>query len=563
MVPRGIRQVKDARFVGTGRSKVDSYKELMAMMAKQEASKAFVRSIVKTEDNLAVCLFTDDQLSLLEKYCSDRSNRCSPIHVDLTFKLTDMYALIFTMRATDCEGDPILLGPVLLTQRCRERDYSILCDQILQKRPQLAHTHLVFVTDGEEGIIKSLQKFQCATLFRCIEHLKDNVNDNGVKHGLSPGMLTIIKRDMVEKQIYFAESSFQRESSKLYDDWLSTAQYNYCDQQMQNFIKYYKERVEKVLMKNIISQIKQAGFLKPFDNNAAESLNAKLKNFLNYEKHQIHELVDELEKFVAMQADELCKKDGNLSHQYILRPSDATPSTDSPSASNIPSFTTCGLKIPNTAIVQMEREAAKIDVILNKDGTKAFARSPDGKEVIVSSNKHMLSCPCSMATRLVICPHIMATLAMKGLPTFNAYIDKIQRKEISYTNLLAKDSGKKPGSPKQKRKGGRAACDRNVDENAYRVVRTSNRIKVCNGCKGSLIGTAYVVRHTCRLPYPSPGGVLKTPTEPSAHHFHMSTVCIKRTHPQFEEKVVVEGTVNCSSVRDECTKAKFVIIRTF
>ena len=104
-----------------------------------------------TDDSYSLALFTDDQL----QYVADHPD--AAVHVDTTFNIskkpTNMYALITTIRAWEFKGDPLLLGPILLTTRRRERDYAVLWQEIIGREPSLCKLN-TFVTNGEEAMIK-------------------------------------------------------------------------------------------------------------------------------------------------------------------------------------------------------------------------------------------------------------------------------------------------------------------------------------------------------------------------------------------------------------------------
>ena len=67
------------------------------------------------------------------KRCTSSDIVISPIHVDVTYNLTNMYVLFTTLRALDFEGELLLIGPILLTKRLRNTDLSVLWGDLSAK----------------------------------------------------------------------------------------------------------------------------------------------------------------------------------------------------------------------------------------------------------------------------------------------------------------------------------------------------------------------------------------------------------------------------------------------
>ena len=74
---------------------------------------------------------------------------------------------------------------------------------------------------------------------------------------------------------------------------------------------------------------------------------------------------------------------------------------------------------------------------------------------------------------------------------------------------------------------------------------------MCNGCKTSIAGLRFVIRHSCALPYKKRDDqgvlVVVTPPQKGNHHFHLSKDCILRTHQSFNGQAVIDPTVNAAT----------------
>lgn len=423
-------------------------------MMKAQQGQQYIRTINCTEDNLAICIFSNEQLEQIIKYCVRDGDTYSPIHVDTTYKLTDMYALVLTIRAVECEGDPILMRPVLLTQRTREIDYRVLFSEITKHRPYLQHAPLTFVTDGEESIINALKFFQCASFFRCILHLKQNIKDQAKKQGLGQTMINIILQD-VDELLALTDTDFELKCKSLPQEWRKVGTATHSSSQLQLFIKYFQHKIIKIIQGNNVQAVTDAGCTRPSDNNASESLNAQLKNYLSKSNLPVNVLIKELIDFIENQNEEMRKMSFGLSQKYVNRMRDFSQTTDASKLENTPeSFSFCDLNddIPLAVLQKLEKEAEKVTTIQNSEGTKYFA-ALCGNEYIVNITKGDVKCPCDTAKRLNICQHIMAVINSAGISTFRNYIKNRKSKTITTSSLLSQISGNKPGTPKS-RKGG-------------------------------------------------------------------------------------------------------------
>ena len=74
--------------------------------------------------------------------------------MDTTYNLTyNGFAVICILRPIDFEGDPLLLGPILVTKRQRECDISILYNTIIKANSKFLDLDFVFVTNGDDSIV--------------------------------------------------------------------------------------------------------------------------------------------------------------------------------------------------------------------------------------------------------------------------------------------------------------------------------------------------------------------------------------------------------------------------
>ena len=220
---------------------VDPHTKINLMMASEVGAaggKEYIRRITTTADNYSICLYSDEMVDYITKRCTSTAIVISPIHVDVTYNLTNMYALITTLRAVDFEGEPLLIGPILLTKRLRNTDLSVLWGDLSAKL-KLKMEQLTFITDGDERLIKSIcDRFPTSRIFCCVLHLIDNVNRRLSSYSM-PKRITTTVINHLKEQLTLPLSDFRERSTEIYTHWESLAKLQNCNKPMQLFKKYY------------------------------------------------------------------------------------------------------------------------------------------------------------------------------------------------------------------------------------------------------------------------------------------------------------------------------------
>ena len=278
-VPRGINQIKDLRYTSAATSNSGIHDRLMSIMhAEKNSSKKYVRRLVTDADNFSVVLYTDDMCDFLLKRCQISLDApYSPIFVDTTYKLTNMWALVCTMRATDFIGHPLVVGPILLTKRQRVKDFSVLWEQLLRTEKQLKTSRLVFITDGDEALMQSIgTMFPHSQQYRCRLHLYGNIERKLFQMGIPSQN---VMKD-VKAAFGFQATQFQKQICDMYSRWEDLAKVHniISSSAIKGFINYFQRVMEPVLLTNLDETLEQSG-LYDVNNNPAESTNAMLKRW--------------------------------------------------------------------------------------------------------------------------------------------------------------------------------------------------------------------------------------------------------------------------------------------
>lgn len=306
-IPRANKQIRDAK--GTHQKNRPDWIESLKLLMTSQSHNRYIRSINQTEDSFTVCLFTDRQMELF-------ADAQSANYVDTTFNLAQINVLVTTTRATAFTGHPIVLGPILLTTRQRWTDFKSLWDQMIKTRPDLVDSHLTFVSDGEDAIVKSIRHaFPYCKQFRCFVHLVDNVKRKAKELGISEmmirriidGMRTIMKLNTVEYPVGCASLC-----TKLMAESKDIAQ------TMGAFLAYFKRVIVPVIRENTEEKMEEVNLQHLINtNNAAESMNAILKKWCGPARLPIDELCRRLATGVTAQDDELMKGQAGISRKFI------------------------------------------------------------------------------------------------------------------------------------------------------------------------------------------------------------------------------------------------------
>ena len=146
------------------------------------------------------------------------------------------------------EGNPLIIGPLLLTQRQRQSDYSQLWSVLLSSARHVEFDQLIFVTDGEEALLKSLQNsFPNCLLFRCTAHLKDNIRRKLVELGVCAQLVKSIIAD-IEAQFQLRREEFTPDATQKMEKWTNMAGNFGCEQAVQRFLMYYQKNIKSQII---------------------------------------------------------------------------------------------------------------------------------------------------------------------------------------------------------------------------------------------------------------------------------------------------------------------------
>lgn len=150
----------------------------MLMCKESLGSQAYVIPVEAAPEPMCV-LTTDQQLADLVRFCT--GDPFGVISVDPTFNLGPFYVTPITYQnplvETEKGSHPIVLGPVLLHKTKTFHPFQYFASTLIMLNPQLIRLK-AFGTDGEPELKKAFSVvFPTAVHLRCINHMRQNVND--------------------------------------------------------------------------------------------------------------------------------------------------------------------------------------------------------------------------------------------------------------------------------------------------------------------------------------------------------------------------------------------------
>ena len=207
-------------------------------------------------------------------------------------------------------------------------------------------------------------------------------------------------------------------------------------------------------------------------------------------------------------------------------------------------------------------------------GTSMYIVRTANDEVCVRKTESRRSepyvCTCTCFGKLRMCCHVVAVIVQCNDVSYLEGLTCTKAIGMSAVVGGSNESGRKPGAGK--RRGGRQIKNRPIKANSlasadYILIRKSNRISVCKGCRARFgVDTRYVIRHNCSLPFPQKdhvtGDIYFRQSRPENHHFHVSRWCVIRdqNHKHFKGVVSLEGSLSMNNVLKElCSKGEVTI----
>ena len=293
----------------------DPLQALVVKFKEQYGSpNQFIQSIRLVPDP-SVVVFNESQLNDMEHFCAS-PDRASVLGIDVTFNLGKFYVTLCTYQNYNVVNDhgknPIMIGPALLHSSKDQSNFSILFQEITTKKPKLATALRAYGTDGEQALSNAAaDAFPFAIHLRCTNHLKDNITMHLRKQLLPECVVKEILCDIFGTT---TEKGLVHASNQDFDDKMKLIQkrWNKLEKQYKPtpvVFKWFASNMASIIRENVRSELLQELQLKEekYTQNNSESLNALVKRYVNFQKQDLFQFVNDLEECVQEQQNEVQK----------------------------------------------------------------------------------------------------------------------------------------------------------------------------------------------------------------------------------------------------------------
>jgi len=335
-LPRGLQQAYDLKRANREELSVcpvysscgtrDMLFTVMQQCKTAEKGTVFVRDVTCAPEPMAV-IATDQQLLDLERFCTNPYDFCV-LGIDPTFKLGDFSVTPMVYRHLIVEdvrshASPIMPGPMLVHQRKLFRSYNYFLSTLVGIKPTLAHV-LAVGTDGEQNLVDALaHQFKSADHLRCIRHLQQNVEKHLHEKGFPQSAIKQYAHDIfgfTDKEGCYHEGlidafdafEFDVHVGELKDEWnrreldclpsgSSTPQF------FDWFLKNKAADLKECTLRALREKVGMGSPPKPFYTNDSESLNAVIKEKVDYKKQQWPIFNDKMKQLVDLSQREVEK----------------------------------------------------------------------------------------------------------------------------------------------------------------------------------------------------------------------------------------------------------------
>ena len=301
----------------------------------EDGNQQFIRE-VRTLREPGIIFALDCQLDDIARFCTNENN-FGILTVDPTFNLDEFDVTVTTYRhlllkCRRTQQHPAFIGPVMVHFKKSFSTYLFFSSTLVGLRPKLSSLKS-FGTDGEVALYQAFKhSFPTAIHLLCSIHARRNVTSKLREVGVCESVQQIIVGDIFGKQVgtQYLEGLVDVESEQQYEDGLQTLcerwkMYDtYTGGPVSTFIQWYMKFKTSLIKEGLLRSKRQsAGLGNPppmFTTNASESINALLKNKLDYKKHELSVFLDKLKETIDEQERELVEVARERKHLQKKKP---------------------------------------------------------------------------------------------------------------------------------------------------------------------------------------------------------------------------------------------------
>ena len=314
---RRLKKKQCAMEVGGNVSVDDELSVVMHKAFMEDESKQFIRD-VKALREPAVVVACDYQLNDLVHFCT--SDKFGVMTIDPTFTLGDFDVTIITYRhlMLECRRSgtpPALIGPVLIHYRKSFSSYLFFASTLVGLQPSLSNVRC-FGTDGETALYEAFKHTCPASIHLiCCIHVRRNIISKLTDLGIKECYRRVIIEDIFGKKegTHMHEGLIDAANSKEYENGLKILQKKWKNMMpgdsIQSFNEWFLQYKSRTIEMTLLKEVRiKAGLGDPpstFSTNASESMNAMLKNKVNYKKNELPAFLDKLKEVIGDQEKEI------------------------------------------------------------------------------------------------------------------------------------------------------------------------------------------------------------------------------------------------------------------
>ena len=280
-VPRNVRQIKNIQSRIRKDSKL-SHDSLFALHLLIDHLDNYILSI-KTTPDLEVMVGNNEIFEEFKRVLMLKDETVS-VFYDTTFCLGDFYVSTLSFQHLMFKEKPVIPIAFMIHERKFQKCHEQYLDVILSKIPKLNSKHVCIVTDREVGIINAFKKVLPNTqVLLCWNHIFRDLKfwlskHNGTaddKKAYDINVRTLINCETKEQ--------FHEKFEQVKQKW------------SQPMLIYFEENLLGAILEHsgrwVLEKCENYNPYSGVTNNAAESVNAKLKRLVEYKERQIDSIV--------------------------------------------------------------------------------------------------------------------------------------------------------------------------------------------------------------------------------------------------------------------------------
>ena len=321
-LPRGEQQVSQAKRRNKSKEQIgsadDEFATVLHKAFMEDSTKQFIREIKPLREP-AIVVARDQQITDLERFCTFESE-FGIMTIDPTFSLGQFDVTVTTYRylLLECRrtGDsPVFISPSMIHFKKTFSTYLFFASTLVGLKPELCHLRC-FGTDGEEALYTAFQHaFPESIHLQCFNHVRRNIKAKLQELCVCQSTMHVLMGDIFGRQVEMqqldglvdavSEEEFDRGVQSLCRKW---EQYDTDEKgPLHLFSRWFKTYKCHIIKKTMLHLVRMRAGNPPiaFTTNASESINALLKNQVEFKRSDVPVFLDQLQSAIDEQQKEV------------------------------------------------------------------------------------------------------------------------------------------------------------------------------------------------------------------------------------------------------------------